>query len=90
MLLAGSFAVSLAACAPETADVSEIFDEENKISYCTTYKKLSETKENKTGSWRQGMVSGNGRRRAVQRHTDLPKHSFYHAEPECTHLPGHF
>ena len=55
MLLAGSIAVSLAACAPETADVSEIFDEENKISYCTTYKKLSETKENKTDSWRQGM-----------------------------------
>ena len=65
LLLAGSIAVSLAACAPETADVSEIFDEENKISYCTTYKKLSETKENKTDSWRQGMVSGNGRQGVI-------------------------
>lgn len=65
LLLAGTIAMSFAACAPETADVSEIFDEENKISYCTTYKKLSETKKNKTDSWRQGMVSGNGRQGVI-------------------------
>lgn len=60
LLLAGTIAVSLCACAPESADVSDIFDAENKISYCTTYKELSGTKENKTASWRQGMISGNG------------------------------
>lgn len=65
LLLAGSIAASFTACAPATADVSEIFDEENKISYCTTYKKLSETKKNKTCSWRQGMVSGNGRQGVI-------------------------
>ena len=60
LMLAGAIASTFAACAPETADVSGLFDTQNKISYCTTYKKLSETKENKTSSWRQGMVSGNG------------------------------
>ncbi len=41
-------------------DVSDIFDSKNKISYCTTYKELSTKKKNKTESWRQGMVCGNG------------------------------
>ena len=64
--LAGAIMVSLAACsAPKSADVSSIFDGESKISYCTTYKKLSETKTNKTDSWRQGMVSGNGRQGVI-------------------------
>lgn len=63
--LAGIIAASFAACTPQTADVSEIFDTENKISYCTTYKELSEKRKNSTDSWRQGMVSGNGRQGVI-------------------------
>ena len=65
LLLAGAIASTFAACTPETADINELFDSENKISYCTTYKKLSDSKENKTDSWRQGMVSGNGRQGVI-------------------------
>ena len=46
--LAGIIAASFAACTPQTADVSEIFDADNKISYCTTYKELSEKRKNST------------------------------------------
>lgn len=63
--LAGIIAASFAACTPQTADVSEIFDADNKISYCTTYKELSEKRKNSTESWRQGMVSGNGRQGVI-------------------------
>lgn len=64
--LAGAVTLSLASCsAPETADVSEIFDSAEKISYCTTYKQLSDKKKNSTESWRHGMVSGNGRQGVI-------------------------
>ena len=58
--LAGCLLVPLASCGTEKADVSDIFDSYEKISYCTTYSELSETKTNKTKTWRQGMISGNG------------------------------
>ena len=58
--LAGCLLVPLASCGTEKADVSDIFDSNEKISYCTTYSELSETKTNKTKTWRQGMISGNG------------------------------
>lgn len=63
--LAAVMASSFAACAPEKADVSDIFDSENKISYNTTYKELSSKKTNKEESWRQGMVTGNGRQGVI-------------------------
>lgn len=58
--LAGCLLVPLASCGTQKADISDIFDSNEKISYCTTYDELSETKTNKTSTWRQGMISGNG------------------------------
>lgn len=58
--LAGCLLVPLASCGAQKADISDIFDSNEKISYCTTYDELSETKTNKTKTWRQGMISGNG------------------------------
>ncbi|MCM1284889.1 MAG: glycoside hydrolase N-terminal domain-containing protein [Acetobacter sp.] len=59
--LSGCIVFSLAACGKTTgADIDGVFDNENKISYCTTYDELSESERNKTKIWRQGMVSGNG------------------------------
>ncbi len=60
LALSGCMAVSFAACGKTSADIDGIFDNENKISYCTSYDELSETSRNKTKTWRQGMVSGNG------------------------------
>lgn len=59
-LLSASLLIPLAACSTEKADVSDIFDSNEKISYCTTFKELSENRKNSTSSWRQGMISGNG------------------------------
>ncbi len=58
--LSGCIAFSLAACAKTNANVSEIFDSNHKISYSNKYTQLSDKKKNKTNSWRQGMISGNG------------------------------
>lgn len=60
LALSGCMAVSFAACGKTSADIDGVFDNENKISYCTSYDELSETGRNKTKTWRQGMVSGNG------------------------------
>ena len=40
--------------------ISESFTSTNKACYSERYYKLSETRENNTDSWRNGMVSGNG------------------------------
>ncbi len=40
--------------------ISESFTSTNKACYSERYYKLSETKENNTDTWRNGMVSGNG------------------------------
>lgn len=58
--LSGCMLLSFASCAKTNADVSDIFDNENKISYSTKYTELSDDKKNSTKAWRQGMVSGNG------------------------------
>lgn len=65
LVLALWMATSLASCGKSTVDISEIFDSENKISYCTTYKTLSSWRKNRTSSWREGMVSGNGRQGVI-------------------------
>ena len=53
--------LSFAGCiASKTADITGLFDAENKISYSKTYTELSSKKENSTDSWREGMISGNG------------------------------
>lgn len=60
LALSGCMAVSFTACGKTSANIDGIFDNENKISYCTSYDELSETSRNSTKTWRQGMVSGNG------------------------------
>ncbi len=62
LILCGSFIFTMSACAGKTekADVEKLFTDLNKISYSEKYTELSAEEKNKTKSWRQGMVSGNG------------------------------
>lgn len=63
LLLCTAFIFSLCACSGKSASadiVSKIFGDTSKISYSTDYKELSDSKKNKTDTWRHGMVSGNG------------------------------
>lgn len=62
-LLSGVIVASLAGCGAtegQKAAVQEIFTNSSKISYSLDYKQLKDDGKNKTKSWRQGMVSGNG------------------------------
>lgn len=58
-LLIAVLTFSCCSCAISNDGAKEMFDNVNKVSYSTSYKKLSDSK-NKTSAWRQGMVSGNG------------------------------
>ena len=62
--LAGTFTFSLASCsnnAPSNeSDIKSLFSDTSKISFSNDYTELKADKRNKTKSWRQGMVSGNG------------------------------
>ncbi len=60
--LCGVFVFTLSACGGKTqnAEIEKLFTDLNKISYSEKYTELSAKKTNKTKSWRQGMVSGNG------------------------------
>lgn len=63
ILLCLCFVFSLSACHGKKADKSIIeglFTDMSKISYSEKYTELKANKKNKTSSWRQGMVSGNG------------------------------
>lgn len=62
ILLCILFTFTLSACGGKnnTAIISKLFTDTNKISYSEKYTELSDSKKNKTKSWRQGMVSGNG------------------------------
>lgn len=62
LLLTAGLLASLAACAgqTDTAVVKDLFGDLQKVSYSSTYTSLKDNKTNKTDSWRQGMVSGNG------------------------------
>ena len=62
LLLTAGLLASLAACAgqTDTAVVKDLFGDLQKVSYSSTYTSLKDNKTNKTNSWRQGMVSGNG------------------------------
>lgn len=62
-ILCGTFIFSLSACSGskiETGEIEKLFENLSKISYSESYKELSDSKENKTDTWRHGMVSGNG------------------------------
>ena len=63
--LVAAVCVSCTACA-KTPDMSDVFKDNEKISYSTSYTQLSDKKTNKTKSWRQGMVGGNGLRALSQ------------------------
>lgn len=57
--LVAAVCVSCTACA-KSPDMSDVFKDNEKISYSTSYTQLSDKKTNKKKSWRQGMVGGNG------------------------------
>lgn len=61
--LAVSFAFSLVSCSNGKADkgvIKSIFTDTSKVSFSYDYTQLKDKKRNKTKSWRDGMVSGNG------------------------------
>ncbi len=60
--LCGVFAFSLSSCSGrvQNTEIEKLFTDSNKISYSEKYTELSAAKKNKTDSWREGMVSGNG------------------------------
>lgn len=62
IVLCSTFVFTLSACGgkAQNAEIEKLFTDLNKISYSEKYTELSATKKNKTKSWRQGMVSGNG------------------------------
>ena len=61
--LAVSFAFSLVSCSNGKADkgvIKSLFTDTSKVSFSYDYTQLKDKKRNKTKSWRDGMVSGNG------------------------------
>lgn len=58
-----SFAFSLVSCSNGKADksvIKSLFTDTSKVSFSYDYTQLKDKKRNKTKSWRDGMVSGNG------------------------------
>ena len=60
LLLAAVMLLTLCSCQNSRKQATELFESGDKMAYSYSYTELSETKTNKTSSWRQGMVSGNG------------------------------
>ena len=63
VLLTVTFAFSLASCSGgkvSEGDIKSLFKDTSKISFSYDYTELKDSRKNKTKSWRQGMVSGNG------------------------------
>lgn len=62
ILLSLTFAATLTSCAakPEESEIKALFTNTEKVSFSENYTQLNDSKTNKTKSWRQGMVSGNG------------------------------
>ncbi len=62
ILLSLTFAATLTSCAakPEESEIKALFKNTEKVSFSENYTQLNDGKTNKTKSWRQGMVSGNG------------------------------
>ena len=61
--LAASFAFSLVSCSGgKSYDgvIKSLFTDMSKVSFSYDYTQLKDKKRNKTKSWREGMVSGNG------------------------------
>ena len=63
IVLTVSFAFSLVSCSDSKADkgvIKSLFTDTSKVSFSYDYTQLKDKKRNKTKSWRDGMVSGNG------------------------------
>ena len=63
VLLTVTLAFSLASCSGgkvSEGDIKSLFKDTSKISFSYDYTELKDSRKNKTKSWRQGMVSGNG------------------------------
>lgn len=63
IILTVSFAFSLVSCSNGKADkgvIKSLFTDTSKVSFSYDYTQLKDKKRNKTKSWRDGMVSGNG------------------------------
>ena len=60
--LCATFTLSLCSCTADKKDLDlkSVFTDTSKVSYTREYVTLKKNKKNKTNSWRQGMVSGNG------------------------------
>lgn len=60
--LCAAFTLSLCSCTAgkKDLDLKSVFTDTSKVSYTREYVTLKNNKKNKTDSWRQGMVSGNG------------------------------
>lgn len=60
--LCAIFTLSLCSCTADKKDLDlkSVFTDTSKVSYTREYVTLKKNKKNKTNSWRQGMVSGNG------------------------------
>lgn len=61
-LLCFATILTFASCSNTHKDenIEVLFDDTSKVSYSYKFKELNSSKKNKTSSWRQGMVSGNG------------------------------
>ncbi len=61
-LLCFATILTFASCSNTHKDenIKVLFDDTSKVSYSYKFKELNSSKKNKTSSWRQGMVSGNG------------------------------
>lgn len=63
LALCGTLIFTLSACGStdnESNTAQELFSDLSKVSFSEKYTELAPKKKNKTKSWRQGMVSGNG------------------------------
>lgn len=62
VFLCSAVVCSMASCSKSVNDsvIKELFTDLSKISYSTNFKEIKDNKKNKTGTWRHGMVSGNG------------------------------
>ncbi len=63
VILSGVIAASFVGCGAtknQDAAVQEIFTDNSKVSYSLDYNELKDDGKNKTKTWREGMVSGNG------------------------------
>lgn len=61
LILAAVLITGLAGCSFSSDDKEpDVFVNDSKVSYSRDYTELKAKKKNKTKSWRQGMVSGNG------------------------------